>query len=421
MPKTIQLLPGVTLRCYTDHRFKQACLSLQLLRAMTQEEAALNALLPAVLLRGCRNYPDLRAITEALDDLYGAGVSALVRRIGDYQTTGLSCAFIEDRFALDGDSILAPMIGFLRQLLLEPVLDGSGFRREYVESEKKNLIAAIEAERNDKRSYAGIQLLKSMCRADSFGIPRLGTTHAVAAIDSHSLYRHYQTILRESPIELFYVGSAQPEVIAELLRPLFSGIDRCYVNLPAQTPFHDGGGADLVEELEVTQAKLCMGFTTPITNRSGEFAAMQVLNTVFGGGQTSKLFMNVRERLSLCYSVSSGYYSSKGILVVSAGIDSQQQENARREILGQLDACREGQISPDELTAAKAALRSGLQAVHDSPSAIDGYYSTAALSGLSLTPEAYMAAVEAVTVEQVAAAARSVALHTTYLLKEVTP
>ena len=69
MIETIQLLPGVTLRCYRDSRFKQGCLSFQILRLMRREEVALNALLPAVLLRGTRKHPDLRSITEHLDTL----------------------------------------------------------------------------------------------------------------------------------------------------------------------------------------------------------------------------------------------------------------------------------------------------------------------------------------------------------------
>ena len=131
MIKTIELLPGVTLRCHADTRFKQGCLSFALVRPMCREEAAMNALIPAVLLRGSRNHPDLRAITLKLDDLYGAAIGTQVRRIGDYQTTGLSCGFMEDRFALGGDRILENMIDFLRELLLEPVTEDDGFSREF--------------------------------------------------------------------------------------------------------------------------------------------------------------------------------------------------------------------------------------------------------------------------------------------------
>jgi predicted Zn-dependent peptidase len=141
------------------------------------------------------------------------------------------------------------------------------------------------------------------------------------------------------------------------------------------------------------------------------------MNTIFGAGMTSKLFMNVRERMSLCYSIGSGYFGTKGILTVNAGIDFEKEEVTRQEILRQLDACKTGDITDEELTAAKAAILSSLRATHDSPGAIEGYYATAALSGMGLTPEGYMAAVEQVDKAAVVAAAKTVQLHSTYFLK----
>jgi len=417
MIQTFSLFPGITLRCCRDTRFKQGCLSFQLVRPMCLEESAMNALLPSVLLRGTRQHGDLRAITNRLDELYGASVSAVVRRIGDYQTTGLYCGFMDDRFALPGDQVLQPMLDFLGELLLESPLENGGFLTAFVESEKKNLIATIESELNDKRAYAMGRLLRTMCREDTFGLPRLGDKEQVAVIDPVFLYDHYQHILRESPIEIFYVGSEEGEQVASLLKPLLSRLDRDYRSLKPQTAFHSCEGSDLTETMEISQGKLCMGFVTPITNRTPEFPAMQMLNTIFGSGMTSKLFMNIREKLSLCYSIGSGYYGSKGIVTVSAGIDFDKEELTRQEMLRQLKDCQDGHISEDELTAARQAILSSLRSTHDSPGSIEGYYATAALSGMKMTPAEYMAAVEAVTKEQVVAAANSLQLHTTYFLK----
>ena len=136
MIKTFELYPGITLRCFPDTRFKQGCISVQFVRRMKREEAALNALIPVVLLRGCEGSEDLSAITARLDDLYGAAVGALVRRVGDYQTTGLYCNFIQEAYALEGDEILAPMMDFLGKLLLRPVLESEAFCARYVDSEK---------------------------------------------------------------------------------------------------------------------------------------------------------------------------------------------------------------------------------------------------------------------------------------------
>lgn len=417
--QTIQLQQGVTLRCFPAERFKQGCLSLQFLRPLSCEENAINALFPSVLLRGSVKHPDMRSITMALDDLYGASIGSLVRRVGDYHAVGFYCGFIEDRFALAGDRILEPMIDLMGELLLEPKTVDGCFDPEFVQSEKRNLIAAIESERNDKRTYTLSRMLERMCSADSLGIRRLGKSEQVEAIDGPALWSHYQKVLRESPVEIFYVGSGDPKAVAEKLRALFDRIPRMPIALPEQTAFHDGGRGDYVETMEITQAKLCMGFVCPVINKSKEFATVQVFNSLYGAGMTCKLFTNVREKMSLCYYIGSNYYGNKGIMVVSAGIDADKETVVRQEIMNQLEACCQGQITAEELAAAKEMILSGLRSVYDSVGSIESYETLAIIGGLPMTVKEYYQAVEAVTAEQVAEVAKTVQLHTTYLLKGV--
>lgn len=419
MIETLSLSNGLTLRVFRDSRFKQGCLSIQFVTPMDADTAAGNALIPAVLLRGTRDYPDMRAITSYLDSLYGAAVSPMVRRVGDYQAVGFYCAFMDDRFALDGDRVLAPVVNFLGKLLLESPLENGGFLPEFVESEKKNQISAIESEGNDKRVYAVRQTMQAVCKDDSFAIPRLGTVEAIAAITPRSLRARYDALLKSAPVEIFYVGSSSAAQIAALLEPVFAGLSRDVQPLPPQTGLSGYACADLEEAQEVSQGKLCMSFVTPVTVASPDFAAMQVMNILYGGGMTSKLFVNVREKQSLCYSISSSYYSAKGLILVSAGIDFDKEALTRAEIAAQLQACRDGDITDAELESAKKALISGLRSAHDSPSAIEGYYQTGFLSGMLRTTQAHIAAVEAVTREDVAAMARSLTPAATYFLKGV--
>ena len=416
MIQTIPLFPGVTLRCCRDDRFKQGVLSLQFLRPMCREEAALNALLPAVLLRGTKHTPDMRSVTLRLDDLYGASVGALVRRIGDIQCTGLSCGFIDDRFTLEG-ALFAPMMAFLEEILLEPATEGNAFREDYVRSEKQNLIWAIEAQRNDKRSYATNQMLKALCQDDSYGIPRLGEISDVEAITPESLYAHYRKILTTSPVHVFYVGSADPETVADTLRPMLGKLAEAPITLPAQTGLTPGCYTEKEEILEVAQGKLCMGYVTPIHLRDSRYAAVQVCNTIFGAGMTSKLYMQVREKRSLCYDIGSGFHGSKGIMAVAAGIEFNKKELVQQEIKNQLQMICDGNIANEELNAAKEALLSNLRSTHDSPGAIESYYASAALSGIGMTPDVFMEKIRQVTAEDVSDAAKTLRLQTVYFLK----
>lgn len=413
------LFPGVTLRHCPDNRFKKCALSVQLLRPMDDAEAAKNALIPAVLLRGTERHPDLRAITWRLDELYGAGVNAMVRRIGDVQTVGFYMSLMEDRFA-QGGSVLAPGVDFLRELMLMPLTVDGGFDPEIVDSEKKNLISAIASELNDKRTYTAAQMIRKMCPGDSFAVPRLGRAEAVAAVDAKGLYDHYQKILAESPVEFFYVGSASAEAVAELLTPFAKALGANAQPMKAQTAFTPMvAPGEYLEEMEVNQGKLSMGFTTSVTNRHPDFAAMQVFNAVYGAGATSKLFQNVREKMSLCYYASSSYYGSKGIVTVSSGIDEENFGKAKGEILRQLALCAQGEITEAELSAGKSAVISVLQSTPDSPGSLEGYYATVGISGAELDIPDYIAQVERVTIDDVARCARAVKLHTVYFLKGV--
>ena len=414
MIETNQLLPGVTLHCCRDSRFKQGCLSFTFVRQMDAKEAHLSALLPSVMLRATIPHPDLRSITRHLDDLYGASIGPLVRRLGDRHGTGFYMSFLDDRFAMDGDRVAAGMLAFLEEVLTQPPLQDGGFLPDLVESEKKNLISAIESELNNKGAYAMGKLIRNLCQGDSFGIPRLGETEDVAKITPQELYDHYQRIRRESPIEIFYVGGMASEEIAGLIRPMIEKWERSPISLPPQTGLTPGEERHEVEIMEIAQGKLCLGFTTPITNRDEEYAAMMVLCTIFGSGMTSKLFVNVREKLSLCYSIGASYYGTKGILTVAAGIDFDKELKTRDEILRQLEACCQGQITPEELNAAKESIRSGIRATHDSPGAIEAYYSA---PGPRRTAAEYLEQIQRVTLEEVSAAARSLQLRSSYFLR----
>ena len=419
MMNVIQLLPGITLRCFPERRFKRGFLSLQFIRPMCREENALNGLLPSVLLRGTRQCPDIRAVTARLDDLYGGAVGGSVRRIGDYQAVGLSAGFIDDRFAMTGDRVLEPMLEFCSQLVLDPALEDSLFRRDVVETEKKNLVATIEASLNNKRQYAVLQLLKLMCREDTTGIPRLGEPEQVEAITPEALTCHYRKLLETSPMEIFYVGGAGPEQVAQVLRKTLSCLDRKPEALPPQGPFRDGGNQWKQEEMPVNQGRLCLGFVTPITLRDDRVGAMKVCNGVLGGSMISKLFMVIREQLSLCYDIDSEYSGTKGILTVTAGVDSGNFDLVREKVLEQLEACKAGRITEKELLAAKERHISALKRVYDSGSGMEGYYMGTLLSGLNQTPEEAIARIQEVTAEQVAQAAATLRLHTEYYLKGV--
>lgn len=420
MSQRVELLPGVFLRTVQTDKFKTGSLSVNFLRPLCREEAAANALLPSVLLRGTKAHPDMKEISMLLDELYGAGVGTLVRKKGEVQTVGFYADFIEDKYTLEGENVFSSVCAFLRELLFEPVTEGEAFCSDFVESEKVNLCNAIAAEINDKRSYAVIRMLRAMCSGERYAVPRLGEKEAVEAVTPEGLYRQFQKVLAHSRVELLYVGRKSKEEVAGLLCRMLEGLPRGELAAVGTEVVERAEQVrEVSEAMDVTQGKLSMGFRTGCTGKDLGYPALQVFNVVYGGGVSSKLFRNVRERMSLCYYASSSLEKHKGLMVVSSGIEFSNYEVAKAEILRQLEACRSGDISQEELEQAKAYLLSGMRASKDRPGSLDDFYLSQAILGLDAGIDEQMAALEAVNMEDVTAAARNVSLDTVYFLKGV--
>ena len=171
------------------------------------------------------------------------------------------------------------------------------------------------------------------------------------------------------------------------------------------------------EALDVTQGKLAMGFRTGADAWDEDYPALTLVNAVYGGTTTSKLFMNVRERLSLCYYASSGLMKYKDVMLVSSGVEFDKVGQAQDEILAQLKNCQEGQFSDDELEWARRSVVSTLMTTLDAQSRLEDYWLGQSAAGLTEAPDELAERVEHTTREQVTAAARKLTLDTVYFLK----
>lgn len=418
MESRMELLPGVYLRVFQTDKFKTDYLSLSFVRPLTANEAPHAALLPSLLLRGTRSYPDIRSISTFLDAHYGASIGTMVRKKGEIQTTGFYADFLDERLLPAGEQVFEPMMDFLGELLFCPCMENGLFSPDAMEGEKRNLLDTIDWTLNDKRSYAVTRMLETMCKDEAYGIPRLGTREAAEAITLQSISDYYRDLLAHSRLELFYMGHRKPDDVAAALAKMLAPLPRdCFVPLPEVGCGSCGETRTVEEVLDVTQGKLCMGFRSGITSASPRYPAFILLNAVFGAGPTSKLFMNVREKMSLCYYASSSINSFKGIMIVSSGIEFANYELAKSEILRQLDACVQGDITDEELENARRSVLSSFRASLDSPGRMEDHSLSCAINGKDVEIEALMAQIAAVTPAQVQEAAACLKLDTVYFLK----
>ncbi|MBQ0037252.1 MAG: insulinase family protein [Clostridiales bacterium] len=410
-----EIMQNVFLTYLPAKKFKTSCLSAQLVTQLDAKTASYNALTPSVLHRGTVRCPDMEQLSAAMDRLYGAQVSPNCRKRGERQCIGFVGTVIDDCFAPCGERLLEPTAELMGELLLDPVTRGGRFLSEYVESEKSNLIDAIRSIRNDKRDWADRRLMQEMCAAEPYGVSRWGDEDTVKKINNQKLYQHYHALLSRSRVELFYCGSAEEERVTDAMLNALAALPRGVEAelLPMQKLAAPAEPRIITETMDVTQGKLAMGLRCG----SDDVPAMILANLMFGGWSNSKLFLNVREKLSLCYYASSSYARSKGILTVSSGIESKDYDRAVEEILRQLNAVQRGDWEDWELEGAKSTMLSALNSLGDSQGALENYYLGQAATGQDESPEEMAALLRAVTPERIRAAAESVTLDTVYFLR----
>ena len=416
-----ELMPGVRFRAIHTTKFKSAYLSVTFMAPLKEETAAENALIPSVLRRGSQAHPDMESVSAALDELYGGAIEPAVRKKGETQCVGFAASFLDDAYALEGEEILEPAAALLGELLMNPLTEQGFFKADYVESEKVNLIDQIRGQMNDKRTYATMRLRQLMCQEEAYGVDVWGDEAHACAITPESLWQRYQQLLAECEVEVYYCGSAHPQRAETALKKALAALPRklellendCEIRLTV------GEEPRVIEEaMDVTQGKLAMGFRTGgMTVWEEDYPALVMLNAIFGGTSLSKLFMNVREKLSLCYYASSMLEKMKGILVVSSGIEFDKYEQARDEILAQLEAIRRGEIEDWELEGARGTIATAYLTTLDSQGRQEDFWLGQGAAGLDEPLEELVERIKHVTREQVVEASKRLELDTIYFLK----
>lgn len=416
-----ELIPGVWLTALRSDKFKTGCLSINLLTQLNRETAALNAVLPFVLRRGTRYHPDMETIAAELDSLYGTGIEPIVRKIGEIQCIGFYASFPDEKYLPQGSDVFEKAANFACELLLAPSTRGGLLIPAYVESEKEKLLDLIRSRVNDKRSYAKLRLIEQMCCYEDYAVSRFGTEDVAEGIYYQKLTKYYHSLISTSPVEIFYCGSMNGTKVGGILSDALSGMTRGEINYDIGTDIRMNAVEDTVrsftDEMAVTQGKLVLGFRLGECMEEPDIAAIYVFNAVYGSGVTSKLFMNVREKLSLCYYASSAVDTHKGVMLVSSGVDFDKADAAKAEMLAQLDAVKKGEITDAELDAAKRSVASDLRACLDSQGELEGFYLANTLDGLEFSPEELAELVNEVERDDVIAIANSVVLDAEYFLQ----
>lgn len=401
-----------------NNRFKTTLISFNFYLPLKKETAALYALLPFILTSCNAKYPEFSKLNYKLSKLYGARLDASTEKYGDYQLLKMTVSVINDRYALDEESLVKRASDLLLNLVFEPsVIDGA-FLDNDIEREKRKAIEHIKGEYSEKRVFAKNRLIEEMYKDEDYGVAKCGSVEDVEAIDGKSLYNAWLNMLKSAFVRVHIVGAAMPTGLFDSIAEKFSAIERD--NIPDCTVSMPTSEAKAVKRITDTQAinqgKLVMGFSSKMFGNDDNSLPLLVMGDIFGGGPYSRLFSNVREKMSLCYYCSAATIRQKGLLTVESGVEADNAEKAETEILNQLKIVQNGEFSDFEFESSIKSICGSLLTYSDSLNTLDMWYSLKANNKNLYSPDDIADKVKAVTREEVIEVAKAVKLHTVYKL-----
>ncbi|MGI5895111.1 MAG: EF-P 5-aminopentanol modification-associated protein YfmF [Candidatus Merdivicinus sp.] len=413
-----KIAEGVWFGSIADSRFKSNLLTVNLVLPLAKETVTENALIPLVLEKCWAEAPTNRQFSRCLNRLYGASVNSSTVKIGSAEVLTLSFSAIDRLYALHQEDLLKEGARILLGLLLQPVLRDGLLEPENLALQKQFLMDTIQADINEKRSYAIGQTVKRMFEGEVCGLPRNGFYEEVAKITPQIATNAWKRILDQSRIEILHVGMGDPSAAKQLFADAFASLVRHPLDMPA-LPSRKAPDIprEITEMKPVAQAKLCMGFQTGVNAYSSDLSAMRLMTALLGGTPTSRLFVHVREEQSLCYYCAARSDRFLGTLLVDSGIERENASKVQEAVLKEIEAIRRGDFTDEEVEFARLSLQNTYQSVGDSVHGLDAFYLTQTLLGISETPEEQGQHLEAVTREQICEAAQKLQLDTVYLLE----
>ena len=396
-----EIAPGVRLTSLPGEKFKRNLITLHLLVPGRRETANELALLPHLLERRCEAIPSPLALSRKLFDLYGAELATDSYTAGANRVVSLAVSCLKNQYALAGEDLVGECAELLFSLLFAPVLENGAFAEEDLAIERDKQVDYLRSEMNDKRSYCLRQGRRALLGHSPLGIESAGYLDEMPGVTAQSLYAAYKGLLENAQMELVVCGADAGRLEERLARRL-ANVNRA--PMPTESRMvapRPEAFSHKSEAMDTAQGKLCILLCSgEVPDARGE-AVMRVASALLGGLPTSRLFMNVREKQSLCYYCSSSYNALQGVLTLDSGVDHKDARRAADAMLHELKTLQNAPVTPDELAAAHSALQNAFRAAKDSPDSLVSWVFGQQLRGSGLSLDQEMELIASVKADEV--------------------
>ncbi|MEZ7616052.1 pitrilysin family protein [Streptococcus sp. 27098_8_73] len=417
MRSAMEIIKGVHLHFIQSEKFKTNKIKVRFSAPMSEKTIAGRVLTASMLETSNALYPTSQAFREKLANLYGANYSTSLSRRGLVHYLDINLSFVRDQFLSRKNMLADEILDFLKASLFFPLSNGQAFDTKTFEIEKRNVLTDLEAEIENHFYHAHRELNNLFYDLPEMRIPRVGTIELVEKETAETSFASFQQMLNQDQIDFFFIGDFNEIAVREKIQefqfsereqPLQLSYQQNYSNITREK----------LEQRDVHQSivELAYHFSSQYGDRS--HLPLIVLNGLLGGFAHSKLFVNVREKESLAYTISSNFDIFSGLMRIYAGIDRANRTKTIALINRQILDLKRGHFTDEELEQTKNMLKNSILLAQDRQNTlIERAYMSSVLGKKFLSLEAWLKALENVSKADLIEAAQQLKLQAIYFME----
>lgn len=357
------LAKNVILNIKPINQFRTVKVQIDFLRPINKNESTKRRLLANVLSNSTSSYPSFKAINDREMELYGAEVNAYTRSLLNFNDLGFSIEFADPKFLIGKTKQTENNLDLLRDIIFQPNLkNDQEFDDTAFNVEKRNMDSNLDAVTDNQDLVSMLELSKLIHHNNPDKlIPIFGDKAQLEQLTNQELVEYYRQVIKDDFVLINVVGNVDPDDFTNLIKQKFSNDLLKQERNDLKIEFEDF--SDLVKKpalaqdhKDVNQSRLSIGYVSEKLDKDVSHLAPQAMNLIFGGDDQSQLFLQVREKNSLAYSVSSSYQPNNRLMLISAGLDADSMGKALSLIRQQLDFMKQGKFTDAQIEHAKKVL-----------------------------------------------------------------
>ena len=253
------------------------------------------------------------------------------------------------------DEHLPVAFDILSDLVLNPKFDPGD-----MEKERSVILEEIKMVEDTPDDLVHEIFMQNFWKDQPLGRPILGTKQTVGKLDRDKVLAFFQEFYTPDDLIISAAGNLEHERVVDLITAKFSKVRTSrngYVDVPA----HTHSRISMRNKKELEQVQICLGVPSYPLSHQDRYVCY-ILNTILGGGMSSRLFQNIREKEGLVYAIFSGLnsYRDTGCLSIYAGTSLETAERVVDMIVKELRNLKDNPVDPEELRRAKDYLKGSL-------------------------------------------------------------